>query len=427
MGLTALFGAAATLAGGDRSADRPRLERTDGNTMAALLCRLDWQCERASHSDIRLLPKLSLGRDILPPALQSGLLDKPVGHHGSARFAPGELLADDQPALCFDIAADRFNRRRSRYRTVEPRAGRFYPRGYIAGVHGIVAQERTPFRVGRLSDGHLTVDLNHPLARRRLELTARIVDAWPAADTPDGRRHDLGELVVDDGPGMPARWREQPTDFWSDAPFSRLADEPDERFYSAPRLVQHLDGHCRAALRALHGDLIPPGARVLDLMTSWDSHLPDDLRLGALCGLGMNPEELAANPRLDERIVHDLNVDPTLPFADAAFDAVICTASVEYLVRPAEVFAELYRVLGPGGLLLMSFSDRWFPPKVINIWQEIHAFERPGLVLDYLDKAGLTELHTLSLRGLPRPADDKYADRLAEADPLFAVWGIKPH
>lgn len=423
MALDRLLENAARLGEADRTPDGPTPGHNRSETTVGMLCRLDWQCERASHSDIRLLPELDLSQGSLPLAMAPALAEHSPGWVASHRFGKGELLADYDAELCFDIATERFNRRRSKHRIVEPRTGRFYPRGYIAGVRGIAGEEREPFRVGEAAKERLTVDLNHPLAGREATLTARILAGRPAGDGHRERCRDMVELVTANGPGMPARWREKPSDFWSDAPFSRLADEPDERFYSIPRLVQHLDAHCRAALTGLHADLIAPGSRVLDLMASWDSHLPDDLQLAHLVGLGMNDEELAANARLDRRLVHDVNTDPALPLDDASVDAVICTASVEYLTRPAEVFAELHRVLSPGGRVLMTFSDRWFPPKVIRIWQEMHPFERSGLVLDYLDNAGFTALHTLSLRGLPRPADDKYADRLAGADPLFAVWG----
>lgn len=387
---------------------------------------LDWRCERASHTEIRLLPRQDLWRDTLPRAMQAKLLGKPLEHQASHAFAAGELLSDYDPRLCFAIASDSFNRRRSKHRVVEPRAGRFYPRGYIGGVRGILPAEQRPFRIGEVAADRLVVDLNHPLAGRELQLTARIVDSWPAGDERGGQCHDIAELLTDNGPGMAARWRGQATDFWSDAPFRRLAEEPDQGFYRMSRLVHHLDGHCRAALSDLHRELIPADSRVLDLMSSWESHLPDDLPLASVAGLGMNAEELAANPRLDDWQLQDLNQQPQLPYGAASFDAVICTASVEYLIRPHEVFAELRRVLRPGGLLLMSFSDRWFPPKAINIWQDMHPFERPGLVLEYFQQADLQGLHSLSLRGLPRPVDDEYASRRAEADPLFAVWGYRP-
>lgn len=206
---------------------------------------------------------------------------------------------------------------------------------------------------------------------------------------------------------------------------ARRDEASDIAFYARPRLVQHLDARCRAAIAELYDRLLCPGSRVLDLMASHDSHLPPALDL-ELCGLGLNDEELAANPRLAERVVQDLNACPSLPWADARFDAVICTAAIEYLLRPAAVLAEARRVLKPGGLMLLSFSDRWFPTKAIAVWGRLHEFERLGLALHLLRSAGFAGLETETRRGLPRPADDKYLAQRAFADPLFAAWGYAP-
>ncbi|HSO66707.1 MAG TPA: class I SAM-dependent methyltransferase, partial [Desulfatirhabdiaceae bacterium] len=109
-----------------------------------------------------------------------------------------------------------------------------------------------------------------------------------------------------------------------------------------------------------------------------------------------------------------------------SLDAVVCTASIEYLTRPVEVISEISRILKPGGLLVMTFSNRWFPPKVIRIWTELHEFERMGLVLEYMMLTGSFEnLHTFSMRGLPRPETDKYFGQQRYSDPVYAVWGQK--
>ena len=125
-------------------------------------------------------------------------------------------------------------------------------------------------------------------------------------------------------------------------------------------------------------------------------------------------------------LIHDLNLDPRLPLPDGRYDAVICTASVEYLVRPFDVFAEAARVLKPGGVFAATFSNRWFPPKAIRVWPLLHEFERVGMVLEYFIKTGpYTGLETFSLRGLPRPEDDKYYCQIPYTDPVYAVWGRK--
>jgi hypothetical protein len=226
------------------------------------------------------------------------------------------------------------------------------------------------------------------------------------------------------GPGLQALLASRETDFYSDAPFARADEADDAGFYRQPRLVDHIDGAARQQVHRIYRQYLAPGMRVLDLMSSWNSHLPADVDGLSVVGLGMNAAELAANPRLAEHAVHDLNRAPELPFATGSFDAAICTVSVEYLTQPGEVFREVGRVLKPGAPFTMTFSERWFPPKVIRIWTQLHPFERMALVLDQLRRAGgFEDLSTESIRGLPRPAEDKYFPQLLLSDPVYAVAG----
>jgi SAM-dependent methyltransferase len=410
----------------DRIAGRQSTERTGAQTLARIRFDLRWQSEDVMHGDTRVFNRLDLRHDIFPAELESEIMDRPVGHAATLRLEAGSLV----PPLSLDLRStlrpEQFQRGFTRGSRIEPRRGRFYPRAILRDVDGIAKGDRRPFRLIGANEDRLSIDLNHPLAGRALDLALRIEEIRAGGEQDGGRCNAVSELIVADGPGMQARWRGQPTDFWSDDPFARPDPSPDEEFYAKPRLVDHLDRTAIAEVGALYSRLIPPGSRVLDLMTSWHSHLDARLKLVAVTGLGMNQAELAANPALTDRLVHDLNRDPTLPFEDGGFSAVICTVSVEYLTRPFEVFREVARVLEPGGRVILTFSNRWFPPKVIRIWQELHEFERLGLVLEYLRESGrFGQLETWSLRGLPRPADDKYADRLAESDPLYAVWGTR--
>jgi hypothetical protein len=386
---------------------------------------LQWQSEYARHTDSLVSLKLNLWRDIFPPALESQLMGKPAGQVFSQDFAAGSLIEGYQNKDCFETSNKSFNRRYRKGNYIEPRAGRFYPKGFIGGVRGIFPEDLTPFRVAQTGD-KLTVDLNHPLAQHKLALTTELLDIWSAGEEHGGSCHDIAEMVTIGGPGMQARWQGLPTDFWSDVPFIRFAPEADSAFYAKPRFVDHLDVTARKQIAALYGRLVPQGGEVLDLMTSWKSHLPDYLDLQAVAGVGMNREEMDANPLLNERLVHDLNLQPALPFATNRFDAVVCTVSVEYLIKPIEVFAEINRILKPGGRFIVTFSNRWFPPKVIKLWEDMHEFERLGLVLEYFHLAGgFTNLETWSLRGLPRPIDDKYVGQISQSDPVYAVWGEK--
>lgn len=408
----------------DANPERHWLDRTDGRGMAALRLDLHWASAVARHTDSLYAGRVNLWRDLLPPELEAEVVGRPLGHQASHSFGSGGLIPAPSPGLNLRLRPSQFNRRFTGRSRIEPRVGRFYPRGILEGVSGVFSSDRQPFRVLKATDDALAVDLNHPLAGVPLRLDLTIAAAWTQSDQRGGRCNEIAELVTAGGPGMQARWRSVPTDFWSDGPLYCQDSRPAPVFYAQPRLVDHIDSAAIAQITRLYGRLIPPGARILDLMASWHSHLPDGLEPASVTGLGMNREELDANPALDERLVHDLNQDQRLPFADAAFDAVICTVSVEYLTEPLAVFREVARVLRPGGRFMVTFSNRWFPTKAIWLWEGLHEFERPGLVLEYFLDSGLfTDLETWSLRGLPRPPDDKYADRLAQSDPVYAVWG----
>ena len=172
--------------------------------------------------------------------------------------------------------------------------------------------------------------------------------------------------------------------------FSRFDESDDAAFYAAPRFVVHIDEATIAALTNWYGEVLAPGADVLDLMSSWVSHLPgaEQLPLGRVVGLGMNAAELAANPRLTSFDVVDLNAAPRLPYPDASFDAVLCAVSIQYLTRPLEVFGEVSRVLRPGGLVAIATSHRCFPTKAIRAFHLLPAQERLALLALYLERAG---------------------------------------
>ena len=193
--------------------------------------------------------------------------------------------------------------------------------------------------------------------------------------------------------------------------FERQDESDDGQFYLPERMVQHLDDAGRAALTGFYRENLPAGSRVLDLMSSWVSHLPEEVAYGDVVGLGMNPAELAANPRLTEHHVRNLNAAPDLPFADGAFDACLIALSVQYLTRPLEVFAEIARVLAPGGLCVASFSNRCFPTKAIAIWQALGDSEHAGLVGAYFRHAG----------GFDEPVGLDLSPSGLSGDPLFVV------
>ena len=165
----------------------------------------------------------------------------------------------------------------------------------------------------------------------------------------------------------------------------------DLGFYAPPRLVTHIDAGAVAALGELYRVLLPPGGCLLDLMSSWVSHLPEDVAFDVV-GHGMNADELAANPRLRRWFVQDLNENPDLPEPDATFDAVLNCVGIQYLQRPLAVLREVRRVLRPGGVTIVSFSNRCFPTKAVAIWRALDTAGHAALVRLYLEKAGFRDV-----------------------------------
>jgi len=193
--------------------------------------------------------------------------------------------------------------------------------------------------------------------------------------------------------------------------FRREDEGDDAEFYSVPRLEYHIDDGAIAALTGLYREVLPSGGVIIDLMSSWVSHLPADVAYGEVIGHGMNQEELAANPRLSRWFIQDLNRDSRLPLADGCIDAAMICVGVQYLQRPVEVLAEVGRILRPGAPLVISFSNRCFPTKAVAIWLDLDGPGHCELIDLYLREAGFREIS---------------ARRLADGwigDPMTAIIG----
>lgn len=320
--------------------------------------------------------------------------------------------------------------------------GQYYPRFIFSDI-AEGSRDMRPCKVTALGEGKVTVDLNHPLSERKAKLVF-------IRSLLDGARLQFTELFS--GPGIQVPPPNAEEVYLPKGAVLRNDENNDKEFYSKARLVYHLDSACRAEITRLYSRFINLQGlnidktthvqdlstaadlesaettsqnkrfSILDLMSSWASHLPEIPRDIEVVGLGLNEVELKANPILTEYLIHDLNTEPGLPFSSERFDLVVCTSSVEYMTKPKEVFAEVKRILKPEGKFVITFSDRWFEPKVIRIWRELHPFERLGMVVWLLKEAGFKDINTETVRGIKRPEDDPYIRMRDYSDPLFAAW-----
>ena len=181
-------------------------------------------------------------------------------------------------------------------------------------------------------------------------------------------------------------------------------------------MVVHIDEGAIAAVSKLFKDLIPPESAVLDLMCSWRSHWPQGHPKSRLVGLGLNAAEMEDNPDLDDYVVHNVNTDPALPFAGEIFDATVITVSPQYLTRPVETFQHVNRVLKPGGIFIVTFSNRMFPTKAVRIWRTSSDQGHMDLVTSYMEGAGNFD---------DIKAGFVNAEQSPPADPIFAVVSRK--
>lgn len=290
--------------------------------------------------------------------------------------------------------------------------GRFYP------ARVLNTDEQLPgalFRILELSSDYLRADFNHPLAGRKCKLGME-------TDSDRARGNANPEALLN-WAGIDTPLPDSEVDYSDTDAFTRDDDAPDSVFYLTPRRVMHIDNVCAERITAFYRYHLREGDTVLDLMAGWHSHLAD--HAGDIIGLGMNAEEMTDNHQLRSHVVHDLNATPRLALDDASFDVVVNTVSIEYLTQPLAVLHELRRILKPGGKLLITFSNRFFPPKVIALWKQLHPVERLNWVAQLVHQAGFSEIQTRMERGLERDKADTYYPQLTEMDPMFGVSACK--
>lgn len=387
--------------------------------------RLRWQSPVGRHLERRFIEKIDFWRDFFPGNMTNELSNLDFGETYQESFDPGVLVAEysEKNVKSFSRKMLLANQTASH---VIPVAGNFYPKKYAWKALNSFPSDNTPFRLLQVSDTSVTADLNHPLASFPLTVEATMGERLKETTQRGGSANDIAVLLTENGPGMQVPHPDTIDSSATQYPLTRTDNGDDTLFYRSPRLVHHLDSAARSNLQSIYKNYLNSGMKVLDLMSSWESHIPGDITGCTVIGLGLNEAELRENKQLTSYDIHDLNTHPILPYKDGSFDAALCTVSIEYLTRPHEVVTEVARILKPGGVCIVTVSERWFPGKEIAPWADLHPFERQGLILKYfLQEKHFEKLHSESLRGIPRPADDQYSHQIQFSDALYVVSGRK--
>lgn len=227
---------------------------------------------------------------------------------------------------------------------------------------------------------------------------------------------------------------------YTDADFRRVDETSDNTFYSDSRFVTHIDGNATMLLGQYYSQALPRTGRILDLCSSWISHLPKELEAAAsktadqgdvsleVVGLGMNNAELNKNPILGKRVLQDLNTNPEVPKDIAPLDATTCVVSIDYLTKPVPVLSSILKLTKPGGKVHLVISNRCFPTKVIRRWLRISEEERLQMVGDYLWFAGWRNIEILTLNDGEQALSEQQGIMAwfsGRTDPIWVVKGTK--
>lgn len=284
--------------------------------------------------------------------------------------------------------------------------------------------DNRPFRILGKTEKSLDIDLNHPLATFPIQLTVTISDVFDANQQKGGRCNDIAEIITTNGPGMQTLLTSRSSDFFQGMPFLRKFEDDDAIFYDSVETKTPVDQVAIEQLSQCYAKHLKNNMKILDLMSGPNSYLPENTAPLDVTGLGLKECDLQANSALHQYVIHDLNSTPILPFEDQQFDAVICSFSVEYMVQPVAVFKQVARILKPGGVFVIAFSDRYYDKKVIALWDDVHTFERVGIVLEYFRLSGEYEdLFADSIQGLIRHNDDPFVSKTAYSCPMFMISG----
>jgi FKBP-type peptidyl-prolyl cis-trans isomerase 2/SAM-dependent methyltransferase len=404
------------------------IDRIEKGSILDASVAIHWQSQDCSFSDWRYVPNINLWRDYLPAEIESQLAGLSQGARIKHSFQEGELVESYQQNQVKRVSLKQFQPESKGLQPILPMPGRFYPKDFFTGIDGIYQGNKFPCRITTADNESITIDLNHPLAGKKIDVEFKIHLIKQSTSERGGRCNDIPALLCDYGPGMQAKLEGMDTEFRYEGAFSRIDESDDAAFFSTPDFDPFWDSTALGLVSSLYDDLLSDGMHVLDLMAGAHSPLQNsNIQLASLSCAGLNPQELDANPICTQSDQVNANEPDALAiYGQHQFDAVLIHAAIEYVTQPDQLMSQIARILKPGGRIIISFSNRTVTEKAVKIWTELHEFERPALVLSYLQHSNaFCQFNSFSMRGLFRPEDDLLSDRLLYSDPVYAIWADK--
>jgi SAM-dependent methyltransferase len=399
----------------------------DPDSVISAWVAIKWQGDDCQYTDWRYFPTIELARDLMPAEILTQLTGKTKGEQIQHEFDAGALVPVHQQEMHQIMAKECFQPPVHAPKGPGPLLGRFYPQDYFHNAPAICRGSNQPCRVTNVKENRITVDCNHPLAKKKLKMIFDIESIRKNGLEREQRCVDIVTQLCDMGPGMQDIAGNDETEFFCTHSFDRKDTKDDGIYFQSARLTPYWDTNASAQVSHFYRNHINPGSTILDLMAGVHSPLLEAGIDGIdVTAAGLNAEELDNNKSCKCRIVLDVNRISALPFNDAAFDVVLIHAAIEYVTKPRLLFAEINRILKPAGRIIVSFSNRNEADKVIRIWAELSEFERSGLVLAYL-RAGtqLEHFQSFTSRGRYRTKEEALTDQLLYSDPVFIVMGHK--
>ncbi len=389
-----------------------------------------WQGPWSAHKNQYYAAKINTWRDYFPAGIELDLNNGNVGDSFLRKYKAYRLLEKHTPSRIYKIKHKQFNRKHIPGREIEPQFGRLYPAGIMLNVYGIYPENTLPCRLIAMDDNDYTFDMNHPLCQREVFFGVEILDInLEHMEDQGGRSEDWVDFMTSKGPSMEEYWQAEdgsPVDYFSGDALQRMDERDDKRFYQDAPCIELFDSRAREEVGKILQTLIPDNANILELMAGHQNYFLPQQKIQSLSGIGISEAEMQKNPALHRTLVHDLNSETPLPVDDNSLDAIVCIAGVEYWTKPDFLFQQIYQKLKPGGRFITIFNDQFVASKVVNIWNQVHPFERMTLVLNYLKKAGFNKLNTWTIRGIPRNPEEVVSVETLDITPLFTVWGDKP-